>query len=86
LILRIDNRFWGNQPPSTYQWKRSSTPPLSSAALLLMKFFSENHSGDVNNHSGRIGFFIHFNPGIDIHIASERLFTCPGIRTLGAST
>jgi hypothetical protein len=32
-----------------------------------MKFFSENHSGDVNNHSGRIGFFIHFSP--------ESLFT-----------
>jgi hypothetical protein len=37
-------------------------PPLSSAALLLMKFFSENHSGDVNNHSGRLGFFIHLTP------------------------
>jgi hypothetical protein len=32
-----------------------------------MKFFSENHSGDVNNHSGRIGFFIHLSP--------ESLFT-----------
>jgi hypothetical protein len=32
-----------------------------------MKFFSENHSGDVNNHSGRLGFFIHFSP--------ESLFT-----------
>jgi len=32
-----------------------------------MKFSSENHSGDVNNHSGRIGFFIHFSP--------ESLFT-----------
>jgi hypothetical protein len=35
---------------------------LSSADLLLIKFFSQNHSGDVNNHSGRIGFFIHFTP------------------------
>src|SRR5450432_3599215 len=32
-----------------------------------MKFFSENHSGDVDNHSGRLGFFIHFSP--------ESLFT-----------
>jgi len=32
-----------------------------------MKFSLENHSGDVNNHSGRIGFFIHFSP--------ESLFT-----------
>jgi len=39
-----------------------TTPPLSSAALLWMKFLSENHSGDVNNHSGRIAFFIHFSP------------------------
>jgi hypothetical protein len=37
------------------------------AFLLLMKFFSENHSGDVNNHSGRIGLFIHLSP--------ESLFT-----------
>ena len=49
----------------------------ASAAMLLMKFFSENHSGDVNNHSGRVGFFIHFDPGILIHIPPERLFTCP---------
>jgi integrase/recombinase XerD len=27
-----------------------------------MNFFSENHSGDVNNHSGRPGFFIHLAP------------------------
>jgi hypothetical protein len=45
----------------------TATPPLSSATLLLMKFSSENYSGDVNNHSGRIGFFIHFSP--------ESLFT-----------
>jgi hypothetical protein len=45
----------------------TATPLLSSATLLLMKFSSENHSGDVNNHSGRIGFFIHFSP--------ESLFT-----------
>src|SRR5258707_13552632 len=32
-----------------------------------MKFSSENHSGDVNNHSGQTGFFIHFSP--------ESLFT-----------
>jgi hypothetical protein len=45
----------------------TATPLLSSATLPLMKFSSENHSGDVNNHSGRIGFFIHFSP--------ESLFT-----------
>jgi hypothetical protein len=35
---------------------------VSSAALLLIRFFSQNYSGDVNNHSGGIGFFIHFTP------------------------
>jgi hypothetical protein len=39
-----------------------------------MKFFSENHSGDVNIDSGP-GFFHPFQPGIHIHIASESVFT-----------
>jgi hypothetical protein len=55
-----------------------------------MKFSSENHSGDVNNHSGRIvsssisarNRYSH-RVGIIIHITPERLFTCPGIRTPG---
>jgi hypothetical protein len=41
----------------------------------MMKFFSENHSGDVNIDSGRTGILHPFWPGIDIHIASESLFT-----------
>ncbi|HUS12948.1 MAG TPA: hypothetical protein VMZ30_20930 [Pyrinomonadaceae bacterium] len=40
-----------------------------------MKFFSENHSGDVNIHSGRTKILHPFWPGIHIHIASESLFT-----------
>jgi hypothetical protein len=40
-----------------------------------MKFFSENHSGDVNIHSGRTKIPHPFWPGIHIHIASESLFT-----------
>src|SRR4051794_13365943 len=81
--------FLGQSAPSTYQWKRLATPPLSSATLLWMKFSSENHSGDVNNHSGRTGISSsisarnHYSHrvGIVIHITPERLFTCPGIRT-----
>src|SRR5947207_3067764 len=52
--------------------------------LAYMKFFSENHSGDVNIDSGPGGFssISARNPysdrvGIRIHIAPERLFTCP---------
>ena len=40
-----------------------------------MKFFSENHSGDVNIDSGRTEILHPFWPGIHIHIASESLFT-----------
>ena len=41
----------------------------------MMKFFSENHSGDVNIDSGRTEILHPFWPGIHIHIASESLFT-----------
>ncbi|MGI8405005.1 MAG: hypothetical protein ACR2OE_09630, partial [Thermomicrobiales bacterium] len=42
-----------------------------------MKFFSENHSGDVNIHSGPDRFSYPFGTGIHIHIASESVFTSP---------
>jgi hypothetical protein len=40
-----------------------------------MKFFLENHSGDVNIDSGPGQFFHPFQSGIHIHIASESVFT-----------
>jgi hypothetical protein len=40
-----------------------------------MNFPSEIHSGDVNKHSGP-GQKVHsFQPGIDIHISPESVFT-----------
>ena len=75
LILRIDNRFWGNQLPPLTSGREPLPPLLSSAALLLMKFFSENHSGDVNNHSGRAGFFIHLAPESIFTSRRNPLFT-----------
>jgi hypothetical protein len=40
-----------------------------------MNFSSEIHSGDVNKHSGP-GRKVHsFQPGIDIHITPESVFT-----------
>jgi hypothetical protein len=62
-----------------------SSAGLRSAKRLFLR--SENHSGDVNIHSGEAEIFIHFSPesiihitGIFIHIIPERLFTSPGIR------
>src|ERR1700682_3270085 len=71
----------GQSAPSTFQWRRLS-PAVVQRRLAYMKFFSENHSGDVNIDPGPSGFFHPFQPGIHIHIAPERLFTCPGIRTV----
>jgi len=87
--LRIDNLFWGNPlpPPSSGEGR---LPPLSSAAyfdeLLFTKLFrgceylfrTQPDSSSIsarNRYSHRAGILIHITP--------ERLFTCPGIRTLG---
>src|SRR6266446_8368434 len=64
----------GQSAPSTFQWRRLS-PAVVQRRLAYMKFFSENHSGDVNIDSGPGGFLHPFQPGIHIHIASESIFT-----------
>jgi hypothetical protein len=52
---------------------RCCPAPLDS----WINFFSQNHSGDVNIDSGLGRFSSPFGPGIDIHIASESVFTSP---------
>jgi hypothetical protein len=37
-------------------------PGVVQRRFAPINFFSQNYSGDVNNHSGGIGFFIHFTP------------------------
>jgi hypothetical protein len=37
-------------------------PGVVQRRLAPIKFFSQNYFGDVNNHSGGVGFFIHFTP------------------------
>src|SRR6266446_2803555 len=64
----------GQSAPSTFQWRRLS-PAVVQRRLAYMKFFSENHSGDVNIDSWPGGFLHPFQPGIHIHIASESVFT-----------
>ena len=66
--------FLGQLVPSTFQWSQPK-PAVVQRRSSKMKFCSEIHSGDVNKHSG-LGQKVHpFQPGIDIHIAAESVFT-----------
>src|SRR5437899_7755221 len=64
----------GQSAPSAFQWRRLS-PAVVQRRLAYMKFFSENHSGDVNIDSGPGGFLHPFQPGMHMLIASESIFT-----------
>jgi hypothetical protein len=68
---------YGQSDPSTFQW--SEPPPaVVQRRPTLMKFSLENHSADVNIHSGPTCFFHPFSPGINIYIVSEPYSHHPG--------
>jgi hypothetical protein len=66
--------FLGQLAPSTSQWIEP-TPAGVQRRFRKMKFRSEIHSGDVNKHSGPERKVHSFQPGIDIHITPESVFT-----------
>jgi hypothetical protein len=66
--------FLGQLAPSTSQWNEPA-PAGVQRRFAKMKFCLEIHSVDVNKHSGP-GRKVHsFQPGIDIHIIPESVFT-----------
>jgi hypothetical protein len=61
----MDNLSWGTKFPPLSSGRPFG--PLLSSAACSMKIFSENHSGDVNNDSGRTE--------VSFRIPPESLFT-----------